>query len=80
MGNDAIKAAKKSRILFSERLDLFWRRMEKYYFIEMIAPYSSCFINRDGGRVDLVREQIRIAAHLKLNYKQSDIELKGTCP
>lgn len=27
--------------------------------------------------VDLVREQIRIAAHLKLNYKQSDIELKG---
>ena len=33
--------------------------------------------NRDGNGVDLVREQIRIAAHLKLNYKQSDIELKG---
>ena len=27
--------------------------------------------------VDLVREQIRIAANQKLTYKQSDIELKG---
>ena len=72
MGNDSIKAAKKVGYVNAGTIEFVLAPDGKYYFIEMNTRIQEMVTG-----VDLVREQIRIAAHLKLNYKQSDIELKG---
>lgn len=78
MGNDAIKAAKKVGYVNAGTIEFVLAPDGKYYFIEMNTRIQVEHpVTEMVTGVDLVREQIRIAAHLKLNYKQSDIELKG---
>ena len=61
MGEDAIKAAKQVN----------YRNAGTIEFV-LAHPVTEMVTG-----VDLIREQIRIAANLKLNYKQSDICLNG---
>lgn len=78
MGNDAIKAAKKVGYVNAGTIEFVLAPDGKYYFIEMNTRIQVEHpVTEMVTGVDLLREQIRIAARLKLNYKQSDIELKG---
>ena len=73
MGNDAIKAAKKVGYVNAGTIEFVLAPDGKYYFIEMNTRIQVEHpVTEMVTGVDFVREQIRIAAHLKLNYKQSD--------
>ena len=74
MGKDAIKAAKQVNYRNAGTIEF----VGKYYFIEMNTRIQVEHpVTEMVTGVDLIREQIRIAANLKLNYKQSDICLNG---
>ena len=78
MGNDAIKAAKKVGYVNAGTIEFVLAPDGKYYFIEMNTRIQVEHpVTEMVTGVDLVREQIRIAARLKLNYKQEDIHLQG---
>ena len=78
MGNDAIKAAKKVGYVNAGTIEFVLAPDGKYYFIEMNTRIQVEHpVTEMVTGVDLLREQIRIAAHLKLNYKQEDIHLQG---
>ena len=78
MGNDAIKAAKKVGYVNAGTIEFVLAPDGKYYFIEMNTRIQVEHpVTEMVTGVDLLREQIRIAARLKLNYKQEDIHLQG---
>ena len=78
MGNDAIKAAKKVGYVNAGTVEFVLAPDGKYYFIEMNTRIQVEHpVTEMVTGVDLLREQIRIAAHLKLNYKQEEIHLQG---
>ena len=78
MGQAAVLAAKAAGYKNAGTIEFVLAPDGKYYFIEMNTRIQVEHpVTEMVTGVDLVREQIRIAAHLKLNYKQSDIELKG---
>ena len=77
MGETAVRAAKAAGYKNAGTIEFVLAPDGKYYFIEMNTRIQVEHpVTEMVTGVDLVREQIRIAAHLKLNYKQSDIELK----
>ena len=78
MGKDAIKAAKQVNYRNAGTIEFVLAPDGKYYFIEMNTRIQVEHpVTEMVTGVDLIREQIRIAANLKLNYKQSDICLNG---
>ena len=78
MGEDAIKAAKQVNYRNAGTIEFVLAPDGKYYFIEMNTRIQVEHpVTEMVTGVDLIREQIRIAANLKLNYKQSDICLNG---
>ncbi len=78
MGQDAIKAAKGVHYHNAGTIEFVLDQEGNYYFIEMNTRIQVEHpITEMITGVDLIREQIRIAANLKLNYQQSDIHLQG---
>lgn len=78
MGNVAVKAAKAAGYQNAGTIEFVMDKNGNYYFIEMNTriqvehPVTEMLTG-----IDLVKEQIRIAAGLPLEYKQEDVEFKG---
>ncbi|MBR2525608.1 acetyl-CoA carboxylase biotin carboxylase subunit [bacterium] len=77
MGEAAIRAAKAVKYEGVGTCE-FLLDKDKWYFMEMNTrvQVEHC-VTEMISQVDIVREQIRVAAGEKLGYKQNDIKLKG---
>ena len=78
MGNAAIKAAKAANYTSCGTIEFLVDKDKNFYFMEMntrIQVEHPITEMRTG--IDLVKEQIRIAAGEKLKFKQKEIEFKG---
>ena len=78
MGEDAIKAAKTAGYSSCGTVEFLVDKDSNYYFMEMntrIQVEHPITEMRTG--VDIVKEQIKIAAGEELRYKQKDIKFKG---
>ena len=78
MGSDAIKAAKSSGYTSCGTVEFLVDKHGNYYFMEMntrIQVEHPITEMRTG--IDIVKEQIRIAAGEQLKIKQEDVEFKG---
>lgn len=73
-----VKAAKGAGYRKAGTIEYVLDQDGNYYFIEMNTRIQVEHpITEMVTGVDLIREQIRIAANQKLTYKQSDIHLNG---
>lgn len=78
MGQDAIKAAKGAGYTNAGTIEYVLDKEGNYYFIEMNTRIQVEHpITEMVTGVDLIREQIRIAANQRLPFKQSDITMNG---
>lgn len=78
IGNVAIKAAKTVGYEGAGTVEFLGDKNGKFYFIEMNARIQvEHGITEMITGVDLVKEQIKLAAGAKLAYNQSDIEFDG---
>ena len=78
MGEVAIKAVKASNYTNAGTIEFLVDKNKKFYFMELntrIQVEHPITEMRTG--IDLVKEQIRIAAGEKLKYKQKEIEFRG---
>lgn len=78
MGADAVKAAKAVNYSGAGTVEFLLDKYNNYYFIEMNTriqvehPVTELITG-----IDLIKEQIRVAAGEKLGYTQSDIKING---
>ncbi|HWQ42852.1 MAG TPA: acetyl-CoA carboxylase biotin carboxylase subunit [Desulfosporosinus sp.] len=78
MGSDAVKAAKAVNYSGAGTVEFLLDKNNNYYFIEMNTriqvehPVTELITG-----IDLIKEQIRVAAGEKLGYTQSDIKING---
>lgn len=78
MGQDAVKAAKGAGYTNAGTIEYVVDQNGNYYFIEMNTRIQVEHpITEMITGVDLIKEQIRIAANLRLSYHQTDIHLNG---
>lgn len=78
MGNDAVKAARGAGYTNAGTIEYVLDKEGNYYFIEMNTRIQVEHpVTEMVTGVDLIREQIRIAANQKLPFKQEDITLSG---
>ncbi len=78
MGECAIRAAKAAGYYSAGTVEFVVDSNNNYYFIEMNTRIQVEHpVTEMISGVDLVKEQIRIAAGLKLSYKQEDIKING---
>ena len=78
MGEIAVLAAKTVGYENAGTIEFLLDKHQNFYFIEMNTRIQVEHpITEMVTGVDLIREQIRIAANQKLTYKQSDIHLNG---
>ena len=74
----ALKAARAVHYVSAGTVEFVLDRENHFYFIEMNTRIQVEHpVTEEVTGVDLIREQIRIAAGLSLGYKQSDIHLNG---
>ncbi len=80
MGQTAIQAARACEYVNAGTVEfLFDKKKMNYYFLEMNTRLQVEHpVTEMTTRVDLVKEQIRIAAGEKLSYKQEDINWRGS--
>ena len=78
MGAAAVRAAKAIKYEGAGTCEFLLDHDGKWYFMEMNTrvQVEHC-VTEMISQVDIVREQIRVAAGKKLNYTQDDIVLKG---
>ena len=79
MGNAAIKAAKAAGYTSCGTVEFLVDKDKNFYFMEMntrIQVEHPITEMRTG--IDIVKEQIKIAAGEKLRFKQKDIEFRGS--
>lgn len=78
MGQDAIKAAKGAGYTNAGTIEYVLDKEGNYYFIEMNTRIQVEHpITEMVTGVDLIREQIRIAANQRLSIRQNDIKMNG---
>ncbi len=76
---DAVQAAKASRYINAGTVEFLVDAQENYYFLEVNTRIQvEHTVTEMITGVDLVREQIRIAAGEPLSFAQEDIQLRGT--
>lgn len=78
MGEAAIKAAKKVGYTSCGTIEFLVDKNKNFYFMEMNTRIQvEHGITEERTGIDIVKEQIRIAAGEKLKLKQKDIEFRG---
>ncbi len=80
MGEAAVRLAKHAKYYNAGTCEFLLDRKGNFYFIEVNARIQvEHTVTEMVTGVDLVREQILIAAGEKLSYKQEDIRINGHC-
>lgn len=78
MGDAAIKAAKKVGYTSGGTIEFLVDKNKNFYFMEMNTRIQvEHGITEERTGIDIVKEQIRIAAGEKLKIKQKDVEFRG---
>ena len=78
MGEAAIKAAKKVGYTSCGTIEFLVDKNKNFYFMEMNTRIQvEHGITEERTGIDIVKEQIRIAAGEKLKLKQKDVEFRG---
>ena len=78
MGQSAVQAAKGAGYTNAGTVEFVLDEKQNYYFIEMNTRIQVEHpITEMITGIDLIKEQIRIAAGMRLNYSQEDIVLHG---
>ena len=78
MGESAIKAAKKVGYTSCGTVEFLVDKNKNFYFMEMNTRIQvEHGITEERTGIDIVKEQIRIAAGEKLKIKQKDVEFRG---
>lgn len=78
MGNDAVKAAKAAGYTNAGTIEYVLDKDGNYYFIEMNTRIQVEHpITEMVTGIDLIKEQLKIAAHQKLHLCQDDIHIQG---
>ena len=78
MGNAAIKAAKAAGYTGAGTIEFVVSPEGEFYFIEMNTRIQVEHpITEMVTGIDLIREQIRVAAHLPLGFQQKEIQFSG---
>ena len=78
MGESAIKAAKKVGYTSWGTVEFLVDKNKNFYFMEMNTRIQvEHGITEERTGIDIVKEQIRIAAGEKLKIKQKDVEFRG---
>lgn len=79
MGDAAIKAAKKVGYTSCGTIEFLVDKNKNFYFMEMNTRIQvEHGITEERTGIDIVKEQIRIAAGEKLKIKQKDVEFQRT--
>lgn len=78
MGEEAIRAAKAVNYVNAGTIEFLLDKNNQYYFMEMNTRIQVEHpITEMVTGIDLIKEQIRVAAGLKLSMTQEDIKLSG---
>jgi acetyl-CoA carboxylase biotin carboxylase subunit len=78
MGKAALRAVKASNYSSAGTIEFLVDKYGKFYFMEMNTRIQVEHpVTEWNTGIDIVKEQIKIASGLKLNYKQKDIIFRG---
>ncbi len=78
LGESALKAVKAAGYTNAGTIEFLVDENKNFYFMEMNTRIQVEHpITEENTGIDLIKEQIRIAAGEKLRYKQKEIEFKG---
>lgn len=78
MGDEAVKAAKATKYVNAGTIEFLLDQQGNYYFMEMNTRIQVEHpVTEMVTGIDMIKEQIKIAAGEQLSFSQKDIEFKG---